>query len=947
MVSISKEEKSLKKKLEELEKKYRRDFLSGDVREKIGLTIKKNLEEERQRETEEKQRKIEEDRERKRIKSPSRRLFKIVKKEKEEIAYDNSIKKPSEAEIKKCAENILRIKKEVGKVIVGQDEIVEGLVMGLLCDAHVLVEGVPGIAKTLAIRALAAASGCSVKRVQFTVDMLPTDIIGITNYIPEKGFEIIKGPIFANFIIADEINRAPPKCVLGDTPVVIENGEIADIKEIIKKYNGKKTYKQNNECWIVPKRKLKLLALDLKDYKIKPEEVKYLYKQKTSEPFSEVELKSGRKIKTSKIHPFFSLGNGEIKTISAQELKEGNCILIPRRLPILGDNRIVYDNSFLRSSEKIAKEIERRKILYNKVVNLRKKGIGFEKIKKTLDIINKKDENLAKTFLISKPKYLNYKKEFFFSRSKQFGQIHGIKKPEFVTEELAEFIAILISEGNVNKSYFYLTMKEKEIPNLFIRSIKTLFGLKANLLYDKKRKQYRVAFCSDALADLLKAIGYNPHLKADKKYIPQFILKAKENIVRDFLKVYYDCDGGVSRDCLKVTTKSKEIANQLSYLLLRMGFVAKISRELVKTNMGGYSYKRKFYSLRLYGGELNEFYKKINFLTEKNRRKLKDLIKNFDKKQTDLIPKMHQIIKALRKERDLSHKQFYDLTGMNAHNLENPKNSLMHSRHILHKISRIFPNSSISKIVNGDFYCDFVKKNREIKPKKEYWLYDFSMKNKHSFVAGFGGIISHNTQSALMEAMQEKQVTIGRKRFLLPVPFFVMATENPIENAGVYPLPEAQVDRFLFKLIMNYPEEEEERKIMESNITIKKFEEFDLKPVTNPKEIIKMQEIVKKVYLDENIKSYILSIVRKTREKDFENAEYISYGSSPRASIGLFIASKARALMKGRNFVLPEDIKKVVYDVMRHRIILSYKATIQKISPDSIIKNILSSIKVE
>jgi len=202
------------------------------------------------------------------------------------------------------------------------------------------------------------------------------------------------------------------------------------------------------------------------------------------------------------------------------------------------------------------------------------------------------------------------------------------------------------------------------------------------------------------------------------------------------------------------------------------------------------------------------------------------------------------------------------------------------------------------------------------------------------------------TQSALIEGMQEKQVTIGRKKFHLPDPFFVMATENPIENAGVYPLPEAQIDRFLFKVIMGYPKREVEKEVMGTNISLRKFESFRLKPVTTPEEIIKMQQVVQKVYLDDSIKNYILEIVRKTRTKDFNKSEFISYGSSPRASIGLFIAGKARALMQGRNYVLPEDVKHVVFDVMRHRLILSYKATIQKISPDDIIKEILDSVKV-
>ena len=464
MAEKTRDEKVLERRLRELEVKYRGELFSSDAKEKIGAEleiVESELEDSEKEEGKEKKesmkqikldmKKLESDIEKageekaagkekgKKKKGVEKKIkkevVKVVKVQKPKIKKSEikkseikelkvkepkveksaeAVGKPSQAEIKKCTENILKIKKEMGKVVMGQEKIVNGLIMGLLCNAHVLVEGVPGIAKTLAIRALASASGCSVKRIQFTVDMLPTDIIGITTYTPEKGFEIIKGPIFANFLIADEINRAPPK-----------------------------------------------------------------------------------------------------------------------------------------------------------------------------------------------------------------------------------------------------------------------------------------------------------------------------------------------------------------------------------------------------------------------------------------------------------------------------------------------------------------------------------------------------TQSALIEGMQEKQVTIGREKFHLPAPFFVMATENPIENAGVYPLPEAQIDRFLFKLIMGYPESEVEKKVMSTNITLKKFEEFGLKAVTTPEEIVKMQEIVKKVYLDENIKNYILSIVRKTREKDFENSEYILYGSSPRASIGLFIASKANALMNKRDYVLPEDVKKVVFDVMRHRLILSYKATIQKVSPDSIIKEILNSVRVE
>lgn len=202
------------------------------------------------------------------------------------------------------------------------------------------------------------------------------------------------------------------------------------------------------------------------------------------------------------------------------------------------------------------------------------------------------------------------------------------------------------------------------------------------------------------------------------------------------------------------------------------------------------------------------------------------------------------------------------------------------------------------------------------------------------------------TQSALIEAMQEKQVTIGRDRHQLPSPFFVMATRNPIENLGVYPLPEAQIDRFLFNIKIDYPNEEDEIKILEHNITIMSFDDFKLKSVIQSKDILKMQKIVREIYVSDKIKFYISSIIKKTRDKNSSFGEYISYGASPRGSIGLFIASKARALMEGRNYVLPEDIREVIYDVLRHRLILSYKATLKKVSQEDIIKSILNELSV-
>ncbi len=203
------------------------------------------------------------------------------------------------------------------------------------------------------------------------------------------------------------------------------------------------------------------------------------------------------------------------------------------------------------------------------------------------------------------------------------------------------------------------------------------------------------------------------------------------------------------------------------------------------------------------------------------------------------------------------------------------------------------------------------------------------------------------TQSALLEAMQERQVTIGKKTFKLPNPFFVMANQNPLETSGVYLLPEAQLDRFIFKILMGYPNKEEEQKILKQNINLMKFEDFGIKPIINAEIIIKMQELTRRVYLDKDIEKYIVKIVALTRDKKaLEKSHFIEWGASPRASINIFIGSKAQALVKGRNFVTPQDVKDVAYDVLRHRVILNYEATASGIKSEDVIKGILEKVPV-
>ena len=202
-------------------------------------------------------------------------------------------------------------------------------------------------------------------------------------------------------------------------------------------------------------------------------------------------------------------------------------------------------------------------------------------------------------------------------------------------------------------------------------------------------------------------------------------------------------------------------------------------------------------------------------------------------------------------------------------------------------------------------------------------------------------------QSALLEAMQERQVTIGEQTFKLDDPFLVMATQNPIEQEGTYPLPEAQVDRFMLKVIIGYPKKEEEKLIIRQNISGRKI---DIKPVLQPSEIIEAREIVQKVYIDEKIERYIVDIVFATRfPQDYglgELKEMISFGASPRASISLALAARAYAFLKQRGYVIPEDVRAVSHDVLRHRIGLSYEAEANNMTAEEIISEILNKVEV-
>ena len=204
-------------------------------------------------------------------------------------------------------------------------------------------------------------------------------------------------------------------------------------------------------------------------------------------------------------------------------------------------------------------------------------------------------------------------------------------------------------------------------------------------------------------------------------------------------------------------------------------------------------------------------------------------------------------------------------------------------------------------------------------------------------------------QSALLEAMQERFATIGKKDFSLPNPFLVLATQNPLEQMGTYPLPEAQIDRFLFKINVYYPKKDNELKIIDTNMDSHDIDDFGIEKVFDTKQVLKIQTDVQEVYLSEKVKQYIVNLVEATRKPekyDLKYKKYIDWGGSPRASINLAKAAKVDALFSGENFVTPDNVKSIAPEVLRHRILLNYEGKAMQLKTDDIVKELLDTVPV-
>ena len=295
------------------------------------------------------------------------------------------------------------------------------------------------------------------------------------------------------------------------------------------------------------------------------------------------------------------------------------------------------------------------------------------------------------------------------------------------------------------------------------------------------------------------------------------------------------------------------------------------------------------------------------------------------------------------------------------HMIESLLIGLLSNGHILLEgvpgLAKTLAISTLSKVINVDFKR--IQFTPDLLPADLLGTMIYNQK-KEEFISKKGPLFSNfiladeinrapaKVQSALLEAMQERQITIGDQTYKLPEPFLVMATQNPIEQEGTYPLPEAQVDRFMLKVVLPYPKREEERLIVRANVSSTGFEKPN--KGVDPKQIVRAREVVKKIYMDEKIEKYIVDIVYATREPEYYQLEkvkhYIAFGGSPRASISLANAAKAYAFLKKRGYVIPEDVRAVCKDVLRHRIGLSYEAEAENVSTEDVITTILNTVEV-
>lgn len=955
--------------------------------------------------------------------------------------------KVDERKILEYHRQLFAIRKEISKVVVGQEGVVAALLLGLLANGHVLLEGIPGVAKTLLIRTLAQTTGCKFSRIQFTVDLLPTDITGITAYEPGRGFFVVKGPIFANFILADEVNRAPAKVqsalleamqekqtTIGKETFVMMNPFFVMATENPIETSGSLSLDQ--EVFINGGLKRGLEIYDtikgqepiMSDGKINMYDIGdswtfslnsegklekkrcYFYTLPYKDEVVCLKSSTGRTIRVTKNHPFLVNDNGILKWKKAQELSFNDSLVCVRKLPEIRQIK-KQELSHLDSLKALGKKYNI--IYYEDLLKLRDRSNNFSnfslfngedfdklrifsnlRIKELYDALGFNDKKLywqLKRFLRNDTNNSFIRKSleaFFYKKDIKLNTPHDYIESYTITrlsrfEVDSDFIfwfSFLLSDGSINKGY--VAAYQKNYPKAldkFIEVSENILGLKISEIRENPKGR-SVIIRSKPLSDYL-ILRFN--LKKDKNNFrtPSWLVSLPQELRRVFLKTFISLESSIDfmQRRINFIQKDRQTVNLISYMLLQEGFISYIKK------------RKDVYSLRLRVGDFSKYIENIGwFENDKIKHKLQ-AIEPGESKDSTMIPINREHILKL-----------CSLLGINSfHTFKKRKKFLLRDWYIGYKAIKEGRNSISSKFLKlmlEDLEKEIkareslnIDKFAEENPRNAAVLCGLSINqickqtnfNKNSVWKLYSQgvclkqeeIISYIKEQFKQRIALADQISIYLKELIKEELFYDKIKEIKYQdydglvfgltvpdlqnyiggfgcfgiNHNTYPLPEAQIDRFLLKLFMGYPTKEDEQKVLNKNITLETFDHYNIKPIITPEIIVEMQETVKKIYMSPQIEKYIIDIVAATRQpKDYniDLGKYIQWGGSPRASIGLFIASKANALLQGKNFVTPQHVKEVAYPVMRHRIILNYEGIADEVKTDRIISEILSKVPV-
>ncbi len=815
--------------------------------------------------------------------------------------------------------------KEAGKVIVGQEDLLEQIMIAIMCDSNALLEGYPGLAKTLAVRTLSEILDLKFSRIQNTPDLMPSDITGtfiIEEVSGKRSFRFQPGPIFANIVLADEINRATPKSqsalleamqekqvTVGDktykldlpffvlatqNPIeqegsldpnekVFFNGELksgfellemAQGKEIVEDSKGIRLFDIRGTTWsLSPEGKLE-------------EKPCVLYSLPYSNEVIEVTTKTGRSVKVTKNHPFLINDHGEIKWKKAEELTKDDFLVCPARIP-----STVSDE----------------------------KALSIEPVEVKPGCI------------------LPFNADFAF------------------------WIACILSDGYIGKKD--VCFCQKNYPKVFERfvAVTSSFGFDPKIS-SRKGCRYAVIHAKPLVEALKVHFGIE---SGRKKETPAAFLRFPEDMNREFLRTFISLESSLRDGRVTFTQKSRNNVEIISYMLLREGIVSWVRHD------------GRIFRLRIQGKDFGSYLNTIGWVDSKK-------IEGLD---LDRIPKSSFRVVPVDRMKIL---RLVSLLGLNSfHTLKGRKH--ITSRPWYGSYKGIKGGETVMAVDALQSFVDDIQDEVTLRKSSEFMTSLDSEPRR--FAAGIGTPITEVAQKPgtsndsvwkfydgksqaprvrlFLEqkhslcVTEAEQLLLYCKRLLSEdvlydkikaIKYFpsqgvafgltVPGVQNYVGGFGAcginhntYPLPEAQQDRFLLKIKVTYPTPEEELKIVDKFTS--ETSDYHLKKMLNKQQILHLQSTTRLIPIANDLKKKVVALINATRAKK----DVIQYGASPRASIGLILAAKARALINGRNFVSNEDVEKMAYPVLRHRIILNFEAERKGLTTEDAVKELLSKVK--